>query len=195
MAVDENAAAPIRLKARQPAQRRGLNTCGPKSDDRVDAFVTHHHVTRLHVGYMSSSAIVHAQSVELFTGLLLQIGGIGGENVRRAFEDEDLRHRWVDVAEVLRHIKFCDVADGARQFDAGWPSADDDEVERRVRAFLHHLPLCEFKGEQNTAADLSRVLDALQSGSELGPLVSSEVRVCRPGSNDQVVILQFDAGL
>jgi len=86
---------------------------------------------------VSASAIGYAESVELFACLALQIGRIRSKNVGRAFEDEDLRHRWVDVTKVFVHIKFCDVADGARQFDA-WPACYREiydpiwrEVEKR----------------------------------------------------------------
>ena len=144
---------------------------------------------------MSVGAELHAERIELLPRLALQIWRVGGEDIWRAFENQHLRHRRVDVAEVLRHIKLRDVADGAGEFDASGAAANDDEVERRMRAALHHLAFGKLEGKQNTATDLGRIFDRLQARSKLGPVVLAEVGVRRTSGDDEVVVLQLDARL
>ncbi len=137
MTVDEDAASPVCLNPEQLAQRRSLNPSRPKRDDSIDAFaaafVANYDIARPDINHFGVGAELHAKRGKLFPRLALQIRRIGRENIRRAFEYEDLRHRRVDVTEVLGHIELCDVADGAGEFNAGRASTDDDKVERVFR--------------------------------------------------------------
>ena len=77
----------------------------------------------------------------------------------------------------MAHVELGDIADGAGKFDTGGAAADDDEVERRMPAMLLHLALGQFEGEQDAAADLDGVFDALQAGS-----ITAPIRPCRSKS-------------
>ena len=71
------------------------------------------------------------------------------------------------MAEVVAHVELRDVTDGAGQFDAGGPSADDDEVQFRVGAGLYHFPLRQLKGQQDAAADFGGILDGLEARAHI----------------------------
>ena len=116
-----------------------------------------------------------------------EIGGISGEDARGALKEDDARLGRVDVAEVAMHIETSDVGDCAGEFDAGGPSSDNNEVEGRVRALLHHLPLSKLKGEQNAAANFGGVFDGLEAGRERTPFVVAEVRMRSAGGDDEVI--------
>ena len=58
-----------------------------------------------------------------------EVFGVGGEDAGAVIEEQDARLRWVDVAEIVAHIKLRDIADGASEFDAGGAAADDDEIQ------------------------------------------------------------------
>ena len=99
------------------------------------------------------------------------------------------------MAEVASHIEPRDVADGSGELDAGRAAADDDEVERRMGSGLLHLAFGQFKGEKDTATDLGGILDSLEAGGELCPVVVAEVGVGGAGGEDEVVVLELGAGL
>ena len=128
----------------------------------------------------------------MFDGFFRQVFGVGGEDARRAFDQDHARLGGIDVAEVVAHVELGDVADGAGKFDAGGPSADDDEVQFGVGAGLYHFALGQFKGEQDAAANFGCVLDGFEAGRELGPVVFAEVGVGGAGAQDEVVV--FDHG-
>ena len=193
--VDEDGASAVGLEAQQLAEGGGLDAGGPEGDDGIDTLVADHDVAGLDVGDMGARAVGDAKRGELLAGLLLKVGGVGAEDVGRALEDEDLGHGGVDVAKIFGHVELGDVADCAGQLDAGGAAADDDEVEGGMAAGLLHLALGEFEGEEDAAADLGGVLDGLEAGGELGPVVFAEVGVGGTGGDDEVVVLEHGAGL
>ena len=134
---------------------------------------------------------LHAKRRELFQRLRLQIVRIGGENVWATLKDQNLRHRRIDMTKIVRHIKPRNVADRAGQLHTRRAAANNDKVQSRMRSSLHHLPLGQLKSEQNPAANLGRVLDSLQPGSKLRPVVPAKVRVRRARRENQVVVLQL----
>ena len=70
---------------------------------------------------------LHAELRQLLSGLVAQHLGIGGEQMRRALEQEHARLARIDAAEVARQRVEGDLADGAGELDAGGAAADDDE--------------------------------------------------------------------
>ena len=53
------------------------------------------------------------------------------------------------------------------------------------------LPLGQFEGQQNAAADFERVLDGLESGRESFPLVVAEIGVAGAGGDDERIVRNF----
>src|SRR6185503_19095076 len=84
---------------------------------------------------------------------------------------------------------------GSGKLDSGGASADDDEVQRRVRAGLQHLAFSEFKSKQDTAANLNCVFNGLEAGGQIGPFVMPEVGVGGPGGDHEVVVIHGIAAL
>ena len=99
------------------------------------------------------------------------------------------------MTKVVTHVKTRDIRDGSRQLDSCGASADDDEVQRRMRPGFQHLPFSEFKREQHAAADLRGVFNRLQSRSVFRPLVFAEIGVRRTRCHQQIVILKQGAAL
>src|ERR1700728_2022473 len=95
------------------------------------------------------------------------------------------------MAKVVAHESARDVADRSGKFDASGAAADDDEIERMMGSGLQHFALGEFEGEEDAAANLDRVLDGFEAGSEGLPLVVSEVGVGGAGGEHEVVVGHF----
>ena len=72
-------------------------------------------------------------------------------------------------------------------------SAADDDEGQPLAAVLG-IALGHLVGEQHAAADLERVLDALEAGREGRPLVVAEVGVGRAGGEDEVVVGELAVG-
>ena len=105
-----------------------------------------------------------------------------------AFNQQHARPGRIDVPEIALHVAARDVADGPRQFHPGRTAADNDEVQRMMRALLQHLPLRQFESQQNAAANLDGVLDGFQPRRQRLPVIVSEVGVGRARRKHQVVV-------
>ena len=81
-----------------------------------------------------------------------------------------------------------DLGHRAGHLDAGRAAADDDEGQPGVPADRVGLALGALERQQHAAADLQRVLEALEPGRERLPLVVAEVGVAGAGGDDQVVV-------
>ncbi len=121
---------------------------------------------------------------ELTLSLDGKILWIGGQNPRTVVEEQDARLGWIDVAEIMAHVKFGDIADSTSKFDAGGSPANNDEIEWRMPSVLLHLAFGEFEGEQDATADFDGVFDAFQTRSKGSPFTLAEVGVGRAGSED-----------
>src|SRR4029077_21199643 len=110
-----------------------------------------------------------------------EVFGVGSEHTRTTIEEDHARRGWIDMAKVMAHVLFGDVTDGPRQFNSSWTTANDHEVQRRMPAVDLHLPLSEFKGEQNTAPDLYGVFEGLEAWGQWCPITVSEVGMCGAG--------------
>ena len=81
-------------------------------------------------------------------------------------EEDDARLRRVDQAEVARDGLARDLAESARQLDAGGSAAHDHERQQGPLHGAVALALGVHVGEQDAAADLQRVLERLEAGGE-----------------------------
>src|ERR1700722_12701741 len=126
---------------------------------------------------MRSRAKIYTKCIQLLAGLYLQVLWIRAKDMRRPSKNQHLRHRRIDMAKVLLHIQFGDIADRTCELDSGGAAADEHEVERRMRSRLHHLAFGQFEGQQHAPPYLQRILDSLQTRSELGPFVLAKVGV------------------
>ena len=84
----------------------------------------------------------------------------------------------------------CHLAQRTRQLHPRGTAADDDERHPGAATRLVLLALGLLEGEENAAAHLERVLDALHPGGVLGPVGVAEVVVLRSGRDDQMVAIE-----
>ena len=87
-----------------------------------------------------------------------------------------------------------DLGERARHFDAGRPAADDDERQQRRPLRRIALALGALERQQHAPPDLERILQRLQARRDRPPLVVAEVRVRRPGRDDQEVVVERAVG-
>ena len=109
------------------------------------------------------------------------------EQARRRLDQNDARAARIDRAEILRQRAIRQLRDGAGHFDAGRAAADDHEIQQPRALGRIGLGFGLFEGEQDAAADISRVVDRLQAGRERRPVVVTEIGVLRAGREDQIV--------
>jgi hypothetical protein len=81
-----------------------------------------------------------------------------------------------------------DFPECSRQLDSGRPPADDDE--RQIRAPFAEIgfSLRRLEGQKNPPADLRRVFDGFEAGSERLPMLVAEVMMARAGADDQRIV-------
>ena len=128
------------------------------------------------------------EAAQLLLGLVARALRIGGQQPRAALEQHHGGLAGIDVAEVAAQRVAPDLGHGAGHLDAGRAAAHDDEGEVGVPADRVGLPLGALERQQHPAADLERVLQALEPGRERLPLVVAEVGVPGAGGDDQVVV-------
>ena len=87
------------------------------------------------------------------------------------------------MVEIGGECVACQLGDGAGHLDAGRSAADDDARQqcRLLGRVCPHLGALER--DENPAADVGRILDLLQSGRELLPVIVAEVGM--PGAGCQ----------
>ena len=140
------------------------------------------------VGHQRLGAHLDAEAAQLLLGLVAQARADRRQEPRAALEQHHRGLAGVDVAEVAAERVAPDLGHRAGHLDAGRPAAHDDEGEVGVPAHRVGLPLGALEGQQHPAADLERVLQALEPGRERLPLVVAEVGVAGAGGDDQVVV-------
>src|SRR6185437_10683645 len=75
---------------------------------------------------------------------------------------------------------------------SGRSGADHDEGQPPPLHLGIRFELGQFEGAEDPAAQLERVVDALEAGGELGELVVAEVGLGRAGRHDQAVVLDVE---
>ncbi len=131
-----------------------------------------------------------AEATELGFGFGGEIRGIRSQHARAAIEQHHAALGGIDVPEIVTHVELRNVADGAGEFDASRPAADDDEIERRMPALLQHLPLGQLEGQQHATANFGGIFDGLEARRERLPLIVTEVGVRGAGSEHEVVVVE-----
>ena len=87
-----------------------------------------------------------------------------------------------------------DLGERPGHLDSGRPAANHDEGQQRGPLLRIALPLRVLERQQHTPPDLEGILERLESGRDAPPLVVSEVRVGRPGGDDQEVVVDHAVG-
>lgn len=107
-------------------------------------------------------------------------GGFFGDYLIRT-NIQDLRRVRISTPMLCScRAALCDNSSGYSQFNTCRSAADDDEIERVVRA-------SQLKSQQHPPPDLERIFNSLESGGKLLPLIVAEIRVRSTGSQNQIV--------
>ena len=81
-----------------------------------------------------------------------------------------------------------DLAQGARQLDAGGPATDDHEGHPGLPGIGIGLTLGALEGQQDAPPDRQRVIDGLEARREGLPVVVAEPAVPGAGRHDEAVV-------
>ena len=92
------------------------------------------------------------------------------------------------MAEVTRQGARGDLAKCPCELDARGPASDDHEREPFPPQRGFALALRRFESQQHAAADLERILNALETRCGLLPLVMTEVVAFAAGRDDQIIV-------
>src|SRR5581483_6491160 len=107
-----------------------------------------------------------------------------GEHTRTAFEKDDARALGIDKDEFMgKHVtrNFCQ---GTGKFHSGGSPSDHHKIEFNLPRTFRCLTLCQLECQQYATPDLQGIFNGLQSRSELLPIIVSEIRMSRAGSDD-----------
>ena len=106
-----------------------------------------------------------------------EIVGKARQHARTGLDQDHARLVGVDVAEVGRQRVPRQFRDGAGEFDAGRPGADDDEGQERRAPLRIALALGALERHQNAPPQRGGVLQRFQPGRERLPFVMAEIGV------------------
>ena len=170
-----------------PDARRPERGPGRDSFGRPSAIVDRHR-SLVDVDDPGLRPDLDAEPLELALRGADRSGGYGGR-IRSIASTRMIRASPGRIApEVALERVVGDLAERARELDAGRPAADHDERHPFAASRRVGLALGGLEGDQDPAADLGRVLDRLEARRERGPVVVAEVRVARAGGDDQRVV-------
>ena len=116
------------------------------------------HARRRDVRDLGVRANLHAQFLQLLGGGNLQRIGHVREHARRSLDQNDVRQRGIDVAEVLAQHLARKFRKGSGQFHAGRPAAHDHDGHQARPLGGVALVLRALEGEQHLPADADGVL-------------------------------------
>ena len=190
--LDADAPGAIERHPEALREGRGRDAGRPQDGAGEDPLVSERDAGGVDAGDARPGPDVHPQALELSPGLLGEVVGVGREHARHALDQDDARVARVDVLELPGQGLTRDLGERAGELDAGRAAADDDEGQ--PLAAVLRIALGHLVGEQHAAADLERVLDALEARGERRPLLVAEVGVGRARGEDEVVVGQLAVG-
>jgi hypothetical protein len=129
-----------------------------------------------------------AEVFHKFFGFGGEIFGIGGENARAAFHENDAGFLRTDAAEIVFQSVVSDFGDGAGEFEAGGAGADDDEGEPGTFFVFGFGALGAFESVEQLVAHTSGFFDGFQAGSVFPPMVIAVVGGLGAGGDDEGVV-------
>jgi len=146
----------------QPARRgRGHHTSCPQHCARSDASAIDGDTAR--VDDLDAAVEQHfdPQLLQCELSPARERGIERGQDAFTGLHQHDTGAGWVKATEVFLHAMPCHLRNGARQFDAGGASADDQEIEQFTTFAGVFCGLGPFEGAKHTAAYLGGILHAL----------------------------------
>ena len=112
----------------------------------------------------------------------------GVEHARRGFNQDDAGAARIDGTEIGGKRALGKLGDGAGHLDAGRAAADHHEGHQPAPLLGVGFVLGALEGKQDAAAQISGVVDRLETRRERGPVVVTEIGVPRAGREHQIVV-------
>ena len=128
------------------------------------------------------------EALELLARLVSQLFGEGGQHARPGLDEQDARLARIDVAKVAGQRVPRDFRERAREFRARGSGADHGEREAGIAFGRIGGGFRLFECGQHAAPDQERVVERLEPGGKLLPLIVSEVGV-RGATRDEKVVV------
>ena len=180
------------LLGQQRAQRAALHPRGPHLGARLDPAggpvrVPHLDPVAVDVGDGDAELDVHAHPRQLLVGLLPERLGEAGQHPRCGVDQDDLRVRRVDAAEVPAQGVPGELRDLPGHLHPGRTGPDHHEGEQALLLLLVPRQLGHLEGAEDAPAQLQGVVDGLHARGETREPVVAEVRLARTRGHDQVV--------
>ena len=186
-----HASAAIQFAAELFGERRGGDASGPDDVAGVDDFsVGEFHHTFADAFDLRVGFDIHAEMDELPLGFFRKAGRQMRQDARSAFEQNDVRLRGINAAEIQIHHRARQFGEGAGEFHAGRPAANHDNGHEPVVFDGVGFIFSFFKREQDTAAEAQRVVESLEAGRELLPFVVAEVAGVAAQREHEIVVFQ-----
>jgi hypothetical protein len=129
-----------------------------------------------------------AEVLDEFFGFGGKIFGIGSENARAAFHENDAGFLGTDAAKVVFQGVVSDFGEGAGEFEAGGTGADDDEGEPGAFFGFGFGALSAFEGVQKLVTHAGGFFDGFEAGGVFAPVVVAVVGGLGTGGDDEGVI-------
>ena len=174
--------------AQPPAGGRGLHPGAPDNRAGRDETAIRGHAARLdlfhHVPRQHGDALAFQSRVRVGGERLRK----GAEDSRRRFDQKDIGGPGIDAAEVAGEGVTGELRDGARHLHSRRAAADDHGCHQRLLLLGVGRHLGFLERHQETRANLASILDRLQAGRDLRPVVVPEVAVLGAGRNDQTIV-------
>ncbi len=164
--VDLDAPGAVERHAQRSCERRGDHTRAPQHRARGDALLPDRHTRAIDAGDPRVGPHFDPELVQLTQGRCRQIGRIGGQNARGAFQQQDARPVRVDASEFRSQGMARDLDQRAGELHARRPGSHDDERQQRFTSLRIRFPVRFLKCLENTPSNLERVFDGLEPGGE-----------------------------
>ena len=174
------------LGAEPFGNRRCLHARCPYDCARLDALGADRYAGAVAIGHARAEPDFHPKLLERVPRLFRKRRIEWRKKARRRLDQDDACGPRVDRMEIGRQCALGQFRDGARHLHAGRPAPDHDEIQEPPPLGGIGLGLGPLEGEQDTPADVGRVVDGLEAGRTGCPVVA-EIGVLSAGCDDQVV--------
>ena len=128
------------------------------------------------------------EALQLPARLVRQRFGEGGQHAWPGLDEQDARLARIDVAKVAGQRMPRDFRERAREFRARGSGADHGERQAGIALGRIGRGFRLFESGQHAAPDQERVVERLEPGGKLLPLIVSEVGVRGAARDEKVVI-------
>ena len=136
----------------------------------------------------------HAQFLELQSGRVREVVGVGRKETGACFDQDDARGGGVDMTEVARERLPRDLGQGAGQLDSGGSAADDHERQAGPPPIGSGSRSAISKAMSTRWRIVSASFKVFSPGAIESPVIMTEVSVRDARGENQAVVLKGAVG-